>query len=296
MGIPDDLPDAYVFNVEMVPEWSRDIVSLLTIGSLRVHMSKETNSTLIKQAKDFSMLADFVGPIDPPATRTHVQYIIVAIDYVTKWVEVRATQKADAHTTAKFLYEQVSTRYGLPIEIVSDRGKHFLNETIEHLLDEFMVIHKKSAPYHPQANDQAESTNKILKDVLTKIVSGSKTDWEMKLYSVVWAYRVAYKTAIGTTPFNMVYGLDAILPLEFLIPTMRVAKELEWTGHELSERVEELEHLDETILAAVAGMYALKRRQKKFHDSHIITKEFELGDLVLVYTLKQFQSKFTKKG
>lgn len=70
--------------------------------------------------------------------------------------------KNNTRTTAKFLFENVFTRYGLPIEIVSDRGKHFLNEVIENLLDVFMVVHKKSAPYHPQINGQAESTNKIL--------------------------------------------------------------------------------------------------------------------------------------
>ena len=103
-----------------------------------------------------------------------------------------------------------------------------------------MVIHKKSAPYHPQANGQAKSTNKILKAILTKIVSGSKSDWDSNLHSTIWAYSIAYKTTIGTTPFNMVYGLDAILPVEFLIPTMRVAQELNWTGNELLERLEEL--------------------------------------------------------
>ena len=160
-----------------------------------------------------------------------------------------------------------------------------------------MVIHKKSAPYYPQANGQAESTNKILGAMLTKIVSDKKSDWELKLHAALWAYRVAYKTSIGTTPFNMVFGLDAILPMEFLIPTLRVAKELKWTtGHELSERLDELEKLDETRLAAIHGMYALKRQQKKYHDSHISTKEFKLGDLVLLFTLKQFVSKFTKQG
>ena len=94
----------------------------------------------------------------------------------------------------------------------------------------------------------------------------------------------------------MVFGLDAILPMEFLIPTLRVAKTLEWTGHELSERIDELEKLDETRLKAVAGMYVLKRRQKQFHDDHIVTKLFRLGDLVLVYTLKEFAPKFTKRG
>ena len=88
---------------------------------------------------------DFIGPIDPPTMRTQAQYIIAPIDYVTKWVEAKATQKNDAYTTVKFLFEFVFTRYGLPIEIVSDRGSHFLNEVIENILEKFVVIQKKSA-------------------------------------------------------------------------------------------------------------------------------------------------------
>ena len=81
--------------------------------------------------------------------------------------------------------------------------------------------------------------------VLTEIVKQSRIDWDLKLHSALWAYRVAYKTAIGTTPFNLVYGLDAILPIEFLIPILKVARELEWIGHELSDRLDDLEKLDE---------------------------------------------------
>ena len=121
---------------------------------------------------------DFVGPITPSAYKSHAQYIIVATDYLTKWVEAKATQKNNARTTAQFLYENVFTRYGLPIELVSDRGTHFINEVIEFLLDEFMVIHRKSAPYHPQDNGQAESTNKILCTILTKIVNEHRTNWD----------------------------------------------------------------------------------------------------------------------
>ncbi|MCO5577076.1 hypothetical protein L7F22_030898 [Adiantum nelumboides] len=119
---------------------------------------------------------DFVGPIQPPAYMTQAQYIIVATDYLTKWTEAKATRKNDARTTATFLYENVFTRYGLSIETVSDRETHFLNEVIEYLLSEFMVIHNKSAPYHPQANGQAEHTNKTLSFVLTKVVSTGRTD------------------------------------------------------------------------------------------------------------------------
>ncbi|MCO5604952.1 hypothetical protein L7F22_059127 [Adiantum nelumboides] len=172
---------------------------------------------------------DFVKPIAPPAYKMHAQYIIVATDYLTKGVEARPTAKNDAKMTTQFLYENRFTRYGLQIERVSDRGTHFINEVIEFLLDEFMVIHQKSSPYHPQANGQAKSMNKILITILTKIVSESRVDWDQKLHSALWAYRVAYKTSIDTTPFNMVYGIQAILPPEFPIPTFRVAKDLECT-------------------------------------------------------------------
>ena len=131
---------------------------------------------------------DFVGPIKPPAKGSEAQYIIMAtIDYLTKWVEAKAMPKNDAHTTAKFLFEDIFTRYGLPLEIVSDQGVHFVNEVIEFLLAEFMIIHKRSAPYHPQANGLAESTNKTLCTALTKIVGEFIANWESKLPSVMWA-------------------------------------------------------------------------------------------------------------
>ena len=167
---------------------------------------------------------------------------------------------------------------------------------IEYLITEFMVIHRRSAPYHPQANGQAESTNKILCIALTKVVEGSRSDWERKLHNVLWAYRTAYKTSIGTTPFNLVYGLDAILPIQFLVPTLRVATSLEWTGHELSNRIEHLEKLDESRLQAIAGMYAEKRRQKRWHDKNVHSKEFQHGDLVLLYTLKKQKRKLKMRG
>lgn len=97
-------------------------------------------------ARDFAKWGiDFVGPINPPTHRTRAQYIIVATDYLTKWIEAKAIPKNNVRTTECFLYEYIFTRYGLLIEIVSDRGTHFINDIIHYLLEEFMVIHKKSA-------------------------------------------------------------------------------------------------------------------------------------------------------
>ena len=136
----------------------------------------------------------------------------------------------------------------------------------------------------------------MLCTALTKVVEGTRTDWDQKLHFVLWAYRTAYKTAIGTTPFNLVFGLNAILPIEFLIPTLRVAKQMEWTGHELSKRIDDLERLDEDRQITVLGIYAEKRRMKNWHDTHVKMGRFKKGDLVLLYTLKKLKRKLKMQG
>ena len=108
-----------------------------------------------------------------------------------------------------------------------------------------MISHKKSTLYYPYANGQAESTNKILVAILTKTVSATCTKWELKLTTTLWAYRTSYKVATGCTPFKLVYGLEAVMPWEFLVPSLRVAVAEKWDGHELADRIRILENLDE---------------------------------------------------
>jgi hypothetical protein len=86
-----------------------------------------------------------------------------------------------------------------------------------------MVIHRKSTPYYPRGNGQAESTNKILSGILTKICEVKRTDWESKLHATIWAYRTTYKTSAGQTPFQLVYGLEVVVPVEYIIPSLRIA-------------------------------------------------------------------------
>ena len=110
---------------------------------------------------------------------------------------------------------------------MSNRGVHFVNEIIELMMSKFLISHKNSAPYHPQENGQAKSTNKTLCIALTRVVSQSRSGWEQKPHSILWAYCIAYKTSIDTTLFDLVYGLNAIIPLEFLTPTLQVATNLD---------------------------------------------------------------------
>jgi hypothetical protein len=95
---------------------------------------------------------DFMGPIKPIAKNTSNQYIIVAIDYTIKWVEAKVLGNNITKNIAKYIYENIITRFGCPTHFVSDQGSHFINKTIEVLVEEFMIIQHKSTTYYPQGN------------------------------------------------------------------------------------------------------------------------------------------------
>jgi len=140
---------------------------------------------------------------------------LIATEYVTKWTEAIPTKTDDEDTVAKFIYENIIIRFGCPKEIISDRGTDFVNKTIEKLLNKYFIKHRKSTPYHPQANGQTEKINDILCKIITKTIQGSNMDWDERLLDALWAYRTAHKVTTKHTPFQLVYGQEAILPIEF---------------------------------------------------------------------------------
>lgn len=112
---------------------------------------------------------EFVRPIQPQGKKTRAQYIIVVTEYLNHWVDAQPVKDCIGVTPAKFLYKYVLMQFGCPKILMSDRGMHFLNETISALTKEFQVYHQKSTPYHPQANGMVESFNKVLENTLTKV-------------------------------------------------------------------------------------------------------------------------------
>ena len=125
------------------------------------------------------------------------------------------------------MYEEIFTRYGVPKELVTDQGAQFTSNLISTLMKQYNIRHRKSSPYHPQTNGQAEVTNHELENILTKIVHLHCRDWTNRLQEVVWAYRTTWKTTTGFTPFELLYGKVAMLPIEFEHKTLRTTLELD---------------------------------------------------------------------
>jgi transposase InsO family protein len=145
------------------------------------------------------------------------------IEYLKIWEEVALVRYCNTDTATHFLFEHMITRFGRPSILMSDQGNHFIKRTIKAMTEEFEVYHQKSTPYHPQENGTVEAFNKILENALTKICNVNRDDLDLKIPAVLWAYRITCKKLTGKTPFRLVYGKEVVVPLEFVVPSLRVA-------------------------------------------------------------------------
>ncbi|GJX76747.1 reverse transcriptase domain-containing protein [Tanacetum coccineum] len=145
---------------------------------------------------------DFMGPF--PSSRGN-KYILVAVDYLSKWVEAKALPTNDARVVVKFL-KSLFFQFGAPRAIISDRGTHFCNDKFDKVMSKYGVTHRLSTAYHPQTSGQFEVTNRGLKRILERTVGENRASWSDKLDDALWAFRTAYKTPIGCTPYKLVYG------------------------------------------------------------------------------------------
>jgi transposase InsO family protein len=139
---------------------------------------------------------------------------LVAIDYVSKWVEAIPCWAIDVMHSKKMFHEVIFSRYVAPRIVISDGGSHFLDRTFWKALSEFGVDHRIPTPCHPQMSSQAEMSNKQIKNIIHKTVNQMGRSWRSKLSEALRAYRTAYKMPIGMMPYQLVYGNTCHLPIE----------------------------------------------------------------------------------
>lgn len=171
---------------------------MFTIGVDHASSANQMASRVLKPGLRQTILAfdvfekwglDAIGPL--PVTARGKCYIITAVDYLSRWAEAKAVRQVMAKDVAKFIHEEVCCRFGVPLELLSDRGRGFRNELVEYLCAKMKVRHSFSTPYYPQCNGLNERFNGELIRMLSKLTRNTGKNWDLELPAALWAYRVA---------------------------------------------------------------------------------------------------------
>nr|GEU52435.1 reverse transcriptase domain-containing protein [Tanacetum cinerariifolium] len=232
-----------------------------------------------------------VATLDQPAVTMDLitlpergnKYILVAVEYLSKWVEAKVLPTNDARVVCKFL-KNLCARFGAPRAIISDRGTYFCNDQFTKVMQKYGVTHRLATPYHPQTSGQVEVSNRGLKRILERAVGENRTSWSDKLDDALWAFRTAYKTPIGCTPYKLAYGKACHLPVELEHKAYWAFKyanfDLKTAGDHRKIQINELNELRDQ---AYENFLIYKEKTKRIHDLKIKNRVFNIGDRVLLY-------------
>jgi hypothetical protein len=223
---------------------------------------------------------DVIGPVNPKASNGH-RCILVAIDYFTKWVEASSYAHVTQKVVKKFIEKDLICRYGPPEKIVTHNAQNFNGKAIVELCTKWKIKHSNFSPYRPKMNGAVEAANKNIKKIIQKMVVTYK-DWHEMLPFALHAYRTTVRTSTGATPFSLVYGMEAVMPLEVEIPSLRVLMDSELEEAEWGKvRYEQLNLISEKRVTAICHHQLYQKRMAKAYDKKVRPRMFQEGDLVL---------------
>nr|XP_027083540.1 protein NYNRIN-like [Coffea arabica] len=190
---------------------------------------------------------DVIGTIDPPISNGH-RFILVAIEYFTKWVEAESFKHVTKKVVASFLRDHIICRLGVPETLITDNAKNLNNDMVDGLCEQFKIRHRNFAIYRLQMSGAVEAANKNLKKIIRKMTEKHR-DWHEKLPYALMAYRTSIRTSTGATPYSLMYGIEAVLPAEVEISSLCILmetklEEADW----LKQRYEQMSLIDEKRL------------------------------------------------
>src|SRR4051812_43512266 len=222
-----------------------------------------------------------MGPIHPPSSKGH-RFILAITDYFSKWAKVIPLREVKATDVVKFIKHHVIYRCGVPRCIVHDNGPQFISTVFSRFCNKFRIQSVSSTAYYPPANGLAEAFNKTIAKILKKFVSRSQRDWDEILGECLWAYRTTVRTTTNATPFSLVYGCEAVLPMEIQIPSLRIVIASSMTEDEKDkQRLAQLKELNEKRLKAQQQIELYQARIARAYNKGIKLRTFEKGVLVL---------------
>ncbi|GAU26664.1 hypothetical protein TSUD_314410 [Trifolium subterraneum] len=217
-----------------------------------------------------------------PFTRGNLQckYLIVGVDYFTKWVEAEPLPEITSFRILRFFKRDILCRFGIPQTVVTDNGTQFTDRTFRGFLAKINTKHHFTSVEHPQTNGQAEAANRVILRGLRRRLGDAKKQWVEELPHVLWAYRTTPHSTTGETPFRLAYGTEAVIPVEIGEPSRRTEAPLDEEMNDEAMR-EELDLVEEIRTSASLKEASLKQRVAARHDTKVIKRDFEVGSLVL---------------
>jgi hypothetical protein len=222
---------------------------------------------------------DFIGEIHPASSGQH-RWILTATDYFTKWIEAIPTRNASHKVIIGFL-EDIMARFGCPDRIVTDNAASFKAEPLIQFCEQFGITLIHSTPYYPQGNGLAESSNKSIIKIIKKLLEDNKKAWDSKLKFSLWADRVTVKRSLGLSPFQLVYGVEAIFPSQLALPVEKFFQDYQGEPDHMIRRIQQLVEVQQTREQLVDKAYDHQLKIKQAFDKKVNKEDFQLGDLVL---------------
>uniref|UniRef100_A0A2N9HJD1 Uncharacterized protein n=1 Tax=Fagus sylvatica TaxID=28930 RepID=A0A2N9HJD1_FAGSY len=220
---------------------------------------------------------DIMGPL--PVGRRQLKFLVVGIDYFTKWVEAEPLATITEKNIRGFVWKAIICRFGIPRAFISDNGRQFDNSPFREFCEELGIHNHYSSPGHPQANGQVEVTNRSLLKMIKTRLEGAKGLWPEELPNILWAYRTTARTPTGETPFRLTYGTEAVIPVEVGLTTWRTNNYDEESND--AQLRSNLDLVDEIRDQAEARTRVYQQRMARYYDRRVKHREFKIGDLVL---------------
>nr|GEW33610.1 reverse transcriptase domain-containing protein [Tanacetum cinerariifolium] len=250
------------FSIKQVPRWENkkaDALSKLASTSF-AHLSKQV---LVEELNKKSI--DEKGP-------GKVKFLIVAIDYFTKWIKAKPVANIMRAQIKKFVWDNIFCRFSLPREIISDNGKQFRDNPFKDLCIKLCIRQ------YPQANGLVERANRSLGEGIKARLDERSKNWMEEVLHVIWAHRTMIKYINRETPFSLTYGTKAVIPVEIGMPTLRTAEvDMIKNDEALELNLELLEEKREKVSIQEAKSKAM---MEKYYNARVRNTNFMPGDLV----------------
>nr|KYP72275.1 Transposon Ty3-I Gag-Pol polyprotein [Cajanus cajan] len=219
---------------------------------------------------------DILGPF-PPA-KGQLKFLLVAIDYFTKWIEACPLAKITTENVQRFTWRSIVCRFEIPHTLVTDNGRQFIAQGFEDFLRELGIKHLPTSVEHPQTNGQAEAANKVILWELKKRLGNAKGQWADELPSILWAYHCTPQSTTQETPYRLTYGADAMIPIEVGETSHR--RQVFNSEQNARELAADLDLVDELRDEAQIHEEACKLRASRRYNTRVRPRSFRVGDLV----------------